>query len=159
MFTFNLFRVQSSESLMLKLFCLCGICSQNWTNVRVRDRTDHWAKNKHILYSVSPSHSLFLICREENIYFLDLQDGKYVKNNPLTWNSGFLYEEASVLSGPMLGVHCYLFSPLVQPYRPLFPPFRPHAWALTTADYIDMPRSSSVRHILASQKHSVWLKK
>ncbi len=50
----------------------------------------------------------------------------------------------STLAGLMLRVNCLFSFPLLSP---LFPTSRPHKWALTTTDDVNMPESSSVGHM------------
>jgi hypothetical protein len=109
-----------------------GIFLNTHTIILVRNCTVHRAENKPS--SKSLSLFLFVTCKGEKIYFLDVHYGKHIhdinsvcgvcKCKKLLVGMVALFKkfQTSVLAGPMLRVNCLIFSPIAQPpVASLFP--------------------------------------
>ncbi len=101
------------------------------------------------IYNLDRRECIFLDAQyNKHVYDTQCMCGAYkCKNNPLTWNSGFLCEKANFCP-------CWsyaqsklpIFSPLARPSLSPFSPFLSTHPNITTTNDINMPESSSIRH-------------
>ncbi len=126
--------------------------------IAVRNRTNHWAKNKR-MFQISVKWFIFNLQRREYIFTTYNIASMYtilfayvicinVKKITLLLGMVALCTKKwiSTLAGPMLRVNCPFLVPLTSLHCSLFPPSRQHMRTVTTTDDINMPRSSYVGH-------------